>query len=199
MGTNVKKDVEQPYTDGDEEEEVDYENHEKDEEHISEEGEVEFPEIEGIPIFPDSSITKDELLSLVLAFKLRHNLNRKYNRWIYYNEKDLLNVILPDSVPQSLYYFDKVFHNFKITSGIRKDFYCSHCLTYLCEQDKSARKDNLECTVCNKITSEDECTKKRFYFLTTSLATQLRDMLESPTSNLWDVITGCKTIGNGIS
>jgi hypothetical protein len=34
----------------------------------------------GIPIFPGSSITKDELLSLVLAFKLRNNLNRKYNR-----------------------------------------------------------------------------------------------------------------------
>jgi len=66
------------YTDGDEEEEVDYENHEEDEEHISEEGEVEFPEIEGIPIFPGSSITKDELLSLVLAFKLRHILESVY-------------------------------------------------------------------------------------------------------------------------
>ena len=57
------------------------------------------------PIYCDSTITRGEVLLMTLSFAFRHRLSRYGLEHLLL----ILNTIIPDCIPKSLYFMDKIF------------------------------------------------------------------------------------------
>ena len=109
-------------------------------------------------------------MSLVAAFFFRHSGTTFA---ALADLLQLLNTILPGCIISSLYLFKKLF--FK-TDSVLMHFYCTKCETYLGTEEKS-----YNCSGCKLQMDFQECKKARCFFMTSSIANQLRDMLEGTT------------------
>jgi hypothetical protein len=133
------------------------------------------------PIHPSLVLGKGELLSLILAFYIRYKLSKSCLDSLLH----LLNLMVPGCVPKNNYFFDKIIGNFT-SHRIVIHFKCPACESYLGREEVT----NLHCTLCDLNYERNELEKKHSYFLSSSLESQLRDMLEN--TNLWDHISKVK-------
>ena len=128
------------------------------------------------PIYESSVVTRGQVLSLLLAFFLRHNLSKTALSELL----TLLNVLVPNCVPRSNY-FIKEFLNW--SKDVTEHFYCPACSEYVPETDK-------RCPACYLVADFVKWRKKGYYFLVSSIREQLKQMFEN--RYLWELILKIK-------
>jgi hypothetical protein len=82
--------------------------------------------------------------------------------------------MVPGCVPKNNYLFDKIIANFTFRN-IVLHFKCPASQSYLGREEVI----HLYCTLCDLNYERNELEKKRSYFLSRSLESLLRDMLEN--------------------
>jgi hypothetical protein len=120
------------------------------------------------PLFSDTNLSKGQLLSLIMAFFLRHNLTKSSLSDLL----QLLSLLVPSVLSKSRYLFEKIF-DIK-SSAATLHYYCEHCSSYLGESEGT-----LTCKTCNLSMSTKELAKKNCYFLVGSLEEQFRKIFDS--------------------
>lgn len=122
-------------------------------------------------LYDGAPLTKSQSLVLIMAFVIRHNLTGSA-------VKDLLTLInehLPSpSVPPSNYLLRKYSMPNLEEEDILYHTYCASCSTYL------GKGEVLTCDNCNKIMTKSDLVKEGNFFITLSLKSQLKTMLETP-------------------
>lgn len=134
------------------------------------------------PAGPGTTLTKGQLLSLVLAFYFRFG----WSKVCLDSVLRLLNMLSPECVPKNRYYLNKKFFDPKCK--VDTHFKCPRCDFYLGTSGKV-----VHCSRCNKSYKTDDLFKECSYFLTSAIEEQLREMLEN--SNLWEHVQENKSKG----
>ena len=120
-------------------------------------------------VYDGSTLTKNNLVMLVMAFVLRHKLNAAALQDLL----TLVNLIAPGSVPASTYFLDKLFCAEKCNAVLH--YYCanSSCMHYFGPTVPDV------CATCGKCYHgcSDLCGDS--YMLVLPLEQQLRDILQS--------------------
>ncbi|XP_041461161.1 uncharacterized protein LOC121412416 [Lytechinus variegatus] len=115
-----------------------------------------------------SDLTKMDSLLAVLAYALKHHLTGEALQDLIH----LINLHCPQSLPQSKYLFNKVLNNYKDTCEFH--FYCD-CFNYLGKIGQLPER----CDYCGEHVDHEIKIKEGKFFLTMSLAQQLKYLLES--------------------
>lgn len=129
-----------------------------------------FDETGGDKIHPGLQITKGQLLSLTLAYYLRHNITKK----VSHDMLCLLNDVVPGCVPASKYFVESYFFN--DNSKTEMHYYCLKCESYLGTNEDSP----FQYLICNDATqiTASTCQKADHYFLVHPLKEKLAYLLE---------------------
>ena len=120
------------------------------------------------PIFTSAVLNHGQLLLLVMAFVLKHNLTGTCLEDLL----GLLNLMVPGSIMLSKYLFNKQFSMFQ--NHIQKHFYCHHCFTYIGIDVNTVD----ECPACNSVLSLNEIEKHSSFFLYAPIEPQLKNLLQ---------------------
>ncbi|XP_063064685.1 uncharacterized protein LOC134456944 [Engraulis encrasicolus] len=122
-------------------------------------------------IYPGAPITKGQSLLLLMAYILRHNLTGVALEHLL----QIFNVHFPGSVPATSYLFNKAYGRY---GQYEPHFYCSGCTSYI----GNATNQELiqECSICHMAFDADTNLKNGSYFIVLDLASQIKDILESP-------------------
>jgi hypothetical protein len=106
-------------------------------------------------IGPSSAdVTKGSVLSLVFALFVRHRLTKGCLGDLL----QLLNIIVPNCVPKTNYFFEKLFFPDTV---VKQHFYCPDCQSYLGEPEPSSLHS---CTICQIEFEEESLLKSRSFF-----------------------------------
>ena len=98
----------------------------------------------------NSSLTRGQLLALVIAFFLRHKLTKVALRDLL----QLLNLVLPDCVPATKHFLQPFLY---WGNNVQEHFYCPKCAEYVNQTDS-------ECTVCNTRIDVNELRQQSNFF-----------------------------------
>jgi len=135
-------------------------------------------------------MTKAQLYVLLLGAIHRHNLNKA----IVTDILVILNLVAPGCLPRNLYYFNRE----GLSDSQVQDMHivCDSCGSYICKYSEDRSLD-----ICSACKSEKLCkdlVKENSYFMTSSLATQLKCILESKIVNESDIShsNSCDVIGD---
>ena len=135
------------------------------------------------PIHSGSTMTKGQLLSLVAAFYFRHTGTTFA---ALSDMLTLLNFVVPGCIVGSLYHFKKIFFQHR---RVIVHFYCPNCQAYM-----GSQKQAYFCSKCRSHFTHVDCMNQKCYFLTSPIADQLRQLLE--TSDLFRLIKNKKQQSN---
>lgn len=131
-------------------------------------------------IGPSAVLSKGSVITLVFALFINHGLTKECLKDLL----KLVNIIVPNSVPRSKYFFESLFYK---DFNILTHFFCPTCETYLGLKTDS---NTFHCSFCQHPVSLKTCLSKNSYFLSSPIKEQLKDYLE--TTNLWGMIQKTK-------
>ena len=117
-------------------------------------------------LYPGSEITQEQCTALFMTYIIKHNVSGVQLRDLL----SLLNVIVPGCLPQSKYFIDKMFFT---NSGVKAQFFCRDCKALLGNDPPDT------CANCDYRFSKTESLKNGYYFMTTSVRDQLKDLFEN--------------------
>lgn len=123
------------------------------------------------PVHEGSHMTKGQLLTVALAFILRHCCMESAVSDLLL----LLNTLIPGCVPRTMYYFRKLLSKVD-TDVIETHAYCNVCGSYLAVVNTDGVSET--CTECNLLINCNEMVQKGCYFLVFPLKFQLKTLFE---------------------
>lgn len=128
-------------------------------------------------IYEGANITVSQSVLLIQSFALRYALSQSAIGDLL----QLINILLPDPsrLPQSYYTFSKCFPDPRTSV---KTVMC--CSNINCRCIMPLHNDNNNCPTCGSKYSEQQSLKDGSYFISISLADQLRHILESNSNEL---------------
>ena len=130
----------------------------------------------------NNDITKGAILSLFFALFIRYRLTKGCLGDLLH----LLNLIVPNCVSRTNYFFDKMFF---FDTVVKMHFYCPDFQSYLGEPNNDKQHT---CGICQRDFEENSLFfHSKTYFLSTSIEAQLRDILEND-DKLWRKISSNK-------
>ena len=136
------------------------------------------------PIYTGSSITRGEVLLMVLSFVIRHHVSR-----VGLNDLlSILNVIVPGCVPPTLYFVDKLF---SFAEHLQCHLYCQNCLNYINVYEKG---EESICSQCQTTVNSDVNLKNGNFFIVIPLKYQLQQLLQI--ENIQDIFLNRMTTSN---
>ena len=122
-------------------------------------------------------LTVGELISLLVAFYLRHALTKV----CFQDLLILLNIIVPRCVPPTKYFFERYF---TAEHKAQTHYYCKSCQSYL--GSNASGVEFFHCASCGVQVSEQQCRSDRNHFLVNPLKEQLKHCLEK--TDFWKTI-----------
>ncbi len=140
-------------------------------------------------IYNGLQCTRGQLLSLLIAFYLRHKLTKIALQDLL----TLINVAVPNAVPDTKYFLERYF--FKGSSLVEEHYYCPKCGNYFGLYDKE--QIYFTCTLCATKSKQKECFSKGKYFLVHPIKDQLKYFLEN--TNLASIIDNRKRANTNFS
>jgi len=138
-------------------------------------------------LFDGATVNRGHALTLAIAFAIRHQLTNAARQDLL----TLLNTLLPDCVPPTNYFLDKLF--FKSDNLSEIHMYCSDCQNYFGQSLPASKK----CDHCKCVVTRDDCIAKGNYMLVVPMQQQLKDMLEI--TDLFSVLDRSVGVNNIIS
>lgn len=123
-------------------------------------------------IHPSLTCTKGELLSLMVAYYIRHKLTKVALQDLL----SLLNIMVPNCVPETKYFLERYFFS-SSCSKATVHYYCPECDTYLGSQSDEV----FICSFCDdgEQTNQSALLSLGKYFLVSPLKDQIKDFLEN--------------------
>lgn len=126
------------------------------------------------PIHPELECIKGQLLSLVVAFYVRHKLTKTALQDLL----SLLNVAVPECVPRSKYLVERYFFC-PGASNTQVHYVCPNCQSYITEPEDA--KGSLTCSSCDGCEELDtaKLLETGDFFLFNPIKEQLIDFLQT--------------------
>lgn len=119
-------------------------------------------------IYEGSNITKGQLLAMLMAHTLKHHVSGVALKEML----EMLNIIAPGCVPNTMWYLNKTFFNLADKAQIH--YYCPECLFFLGQNPPE------RCSECNCVINQNQCLQDNFFFLVMPLSCQIKNLLQQP-------------------
>lgn len=122
------------------------------------------------PVIPGTAVTKNQLLTMIMTYVLMHHLTNAAFKHLL----EMIDLILPDAVPKTLYLFRKHFNDVDVEWELH--FYCGTCLGYIGTRTSAAGAD--ACASCRDPFNFDRAEKEKKFFAYIPLKKQLKNLLK---------------------